>query len=70
MNSHGSAHLIASAITRSYSPGVISGALLWLPLGTVTLVRAFRAFPRGVWWGGIVLGLALHGLVTGLALIG
>lgn len=67
---NGSAHLIASAVTRSYSPGVISGTVLWLPLGIVTLSRALRTFPRGVWWGGVVLGLALHGLVTGVALIG
>jgi len=67
---NGSAHLVASAVTRTYSPGAISGTVLWIPLGVVTLVRAFRAFPRGMCWGGIALGLALHGVVTGVALIG
>src|ERR671912_2575885 len=27
------AHVGASALTRSYSPGLVSGTLLWLPLG-------------------------------------
>ena len=67
---NGSAHIIASAVTRTYSPGAISGVVLWIPLGIVTLVRAYRAFSRSVWWGGVVLGLALHALVIGLALAG
>lgn len=65
-----SAHLVTTAVTRTYSPGVISGTVLWLPLGIVTLVRAYRGLARGVFWGGVVLGLALHALVTMMALLG
>jgi hypothetical protein len=67
---NGTAHLVASAVTRTYSPGVLSGTALWLPLGLVTLVRGYRAFSRGVFWGGVVLGLALQALVAGIARAG
>src|SRR5262249_48788079 len=67
---NGSAHLVMSAVTRTYSPGALSGTLLWLPLGVVTLVRGYRIFPRGVFWGGIALGLTLHALVIGIARAG
>ena len=67
---NGSAHLIMSIVTRTYSPGVISGTMLWLPLGIVTLQRGYRGFPRGVFWGGVAVGLALHAIVVLIARAG
>jgi hypothetical protein len=67
---NGSGHLVMSGITRTYSPGAVSGTLLWLPLGVVTLVRSYRTVSRGVFWGGVALGLALHALVIGIARAG
>lgn len=61
---NGSAHVIMSIVTRTYSPGAISGATLWLPLGIVTLMRGFHGFHRGVFWGGVALGLAMHATVV------
>src|SRR5215213_5926485 len=37
---NGLVHAGASVLTRSYSPGVISGLLLFIPLGAITLLRA------------------------------
>src|SRR5262249_20448762 len=67
---NGSAHLVMSGVTRTYSPGAVSGTLLWLPLGVVTLVRSYRSVSGGVFWGGVALGVALHALVIGIARAG
>lgn len=61
------AHGIASIVTSSYSPGLISGLSLWLPLGTITLFRFYQKAPRHVFWIGIGVGIFLHALVIGAA---
>lgn len=65
---NGLVHTIGSVITQSYSPGVVSGLCLWLPLGAWTLQRAWRCLPRVTIGVGVFVGFALHGLVTMLAL--
>ena len=37
------AHAVASLVTDTYSPGLISGVLVWLPLGVVRLAAASRS---------------------------
>lgn len=64
---NGLTHLIAGILTMSYSPGVISGAVFWLPLGGYTLYLAYKGlrpaqFVLGI-CGGIVLHLAVCALV-------
>ena len=39
---NGLLHLAGTILTRSYSPGVVSGVLLWVPLGVFSL-RSMRA---------------------------
>jgi len=65
---NGCAHTIASVATVSYSPGLFSGLLLWVPLGTHTLRRAYAGVSKQAYWGAIVWGLVLHLLVTLFAL--
>jgi hypothetical protein len=63
-------HLLAGAATRSYSPGAITGALLWLPLGWLVL-RAGRAeLSRRAFAAGVTAGVAMHGVVALLAFFG
>ncbi|MBC7908972.1 MAG: HXXEE domain-containing protein [Pyrinomonadaceae bacterium] len=64
------AHAVGSAVTRSYSPGLISGLLLWLPLGALTLRRAWILRSRRAFWSGVMVGVLLHGIITVLALSG
>jgi uncharacterized protein with HXXEE motif len=41
-------HLVASALTRTWSPGLATAILLWLPLGAARLPVAIReSSPRG-----------------------
>jgi hypothetical protein len=34
-------HLVGSLATHSYSPGTVSGLLIWLPLGAAILYQGF-----------------------------
>jgi hypothetical protein len=61
---NGIAHVVASVLSASYSPGLVTGLMLWVPLGAVTLVRARDIVGRDVYWLGVAVGLLLHGLVT------
>ncbi len=65
---NGSAHTLGSIITQSYSPGVVSGLCLWIPLGVWTLRRAWRELARTTFYAGVFAGFALHVLVFLLAL--
>jgi len=65
---NGVAHVAASLATLAYSPGVVSGALIWLPLGFVT-VRAGRVgLTRRSFIAGIIVGALMHAVVILLAI--
>jgi hypothetical protein len=60
---NGTAHLVASLLTWSYSPGLVTGTLLWIPLG-LRIIRASRhRWPLAGVTAGILLGAGLHVLV-------
>lgn len=64
---NGLLHLAGSVMTASYSPGLITGVVLYLPLGQLLLVRAahqveFTRFTRGV-----LAGIGVHTAVTVVA---
>ena len=61
---NGWAHVIMSTITRSYSPGVVTGLLLWIPLGTATLAGSYRHISHRLFWIGVAMGIFLHLIVT------
>ena len=61
-------HLTFSILTRSYSPGVVSGLLFWVPLGAYTVRREWRELPRSNFVVGIAIALGLHALVSFSAL--
>ncbi|MCA1613633.1 MAG: HXXEE domain-containing protein [Acidobacteria bacterium] len=64
------AHVAASLATLSYSPGVLSGALLWLPLGFVTVRAGRGALKRRPFAAGVLVGALMHAAVTLLAVFG
>jgi hypothetical protein len=57
-------HLIGSVATRSYSPGLASGLLLWLPLGIATLLQAHRALAPSEMWAGLTAGISVQVFVV------
>ena len=63
-------HFAASLYTLSYSPGLLSGLLLWLPLGALTLMRFSKTLTRRGRRAGLVVGVLMHAVVLLLTLIG
>jgi hypothetical protein len=63
-------HLAASLYTVSYSPGLASGLLLWLPLGAWTLLYLKPTLTRRGRRAGLVVGVSIHCVVLLLTLFG
>lgn len=61
-------HVIGSCVTMSYSPGAVSGVLLWMPLGVYTIRRAWHSLPRERFWFGLSTGIVMHAMVSLVAL--
>lgn len=64
---NGLVHAGASLVTKSYSPGLISGLLLFVPLGAMTLMRGHHLVNRRTFHAGIIVGVLMHGVVVLLA---
>jgi hypothetical protein len=56
-------HAAGTAFTQSYSPGLISAVVLYVPLGSLTMIRALDQAPRAQLARGIQIGLVIHALV-------
>jgi hypothetical protein len=63
-------HLGASFYTHSYSPGLISGLLLWPPLGALTFLRFGKTLNRRGRLAALLVGLSIHCIVLALTLLG
>jgi hypothetical protein len=61
------AHAAGAALTGSYSPGLITAVVLYVPLGSLALIRALDQAPRPQVTRGIVAGLLIHAAVFLLA---
>jgi len=66
---NGVVHLLASAAFGTYSPGTITGALLYLPLGGFALVSMSRLLPSPVFSRAVFAGIAAHALVSFVAFL-
>ena len=63
-------HVVASVLTWTYSPGLVSGVLIWVPLGTVRLRSARRtSTPRG-YVAGVYLGLSVVLITMAVVAVG
>jgi hypothetical protein len=63
------AHLIGTLVTAHYSPGLISGIVLYVPLGSLTLLRAAHQARADVVRRGILAGVAIHAAVFIIAFV-
>jgi hypothetical protein len=53
------AHVLASLVTWTYSPGLITGILVWTPLGIARVRRALQASTQKARTAGTYLGVAV-----------
>ncbi|MDQ1611234.1 MAG: hypothetical protein QOG00_1165 [Pyrinomonadaceae bacterium] len=63
-------HLAASLYTVTYSPGLVSGLLLWLPLGAHALLCYRKTLGRRSRRAGLLVGLLMHCVVLALTAFG
>lgn len=61
---NGLAHTAGSIVTVTYSPGLVSGLLLWVPLGSIIFIRAWRSIPHSQFWLGVIVGVLLHAMIS------
>lgn len=64
---NGALHILGSVATTAYSPGTVSGGLVYLPLGLVTLLRGKRAVAPGAFLAALLVGVVLHAVVAVVA---
>ena len=64
---NGVAHLLGSLATAAYSPGLFTGIVLYLPLASLLLLRAWPQAEGDQFGKGVVAGIALHTLVVVIA---
>jgi hypothetical protein len=65
---NGSLHTVSTIVTQSYSPGLVSGLLVWIPLGVFALQRARRELTQAELSLGVALGVLIHAMVILVAL--
>lgn len=61
-------HASGSILTRSYSPGLVSSGLFWLPLGLFTLLHEWRHAARSTFLKGLIGVGVFHALLLVAAL--
>jgi hypothetical protein len=61
---NGTLHVLGSVGTASYSPGVITGLALYVPLGLIVLRRGRTQLSAVAFRVAVLLGVAIHGLVA------
>lgn len=60
-------HAVGSLLTQSYSPGLISAVVLYVPLGSLTIIRAVDQAPARTLRQGVFIGVILHAIVFAVA---
>jgi hypothetical protein len=60
---NGVAHVLGSLVTGRYSPGLITGVVLYVPLAQLALMRAWQQADREMFVRGVVTGAGIHVLV-------
>jgi hypothetical protein len=64
---NGVLHLATTILTRTYSPGVVSGVVLWIPLGLYYVMQGNAILPGRELWTALSAGVAIQAVVSMLA---
>jgi hypothetical protein len=63
-------HALGTLATGRYSPGLVTGLLLYLPVGLVALGYGRRALPPAHFQRAVVAGVLVHAAVVAVAFFG
>jgi uncharacterized protein with HXXEE motif len=61
---NGLVHIVQSVINRGYDAGVISGSVIFIPLGLATLIRLRKSMRPRRYMVGVFLGITLQTIAT------
>ena len=67
---NGLSHLVTSSYYRQYGPGLISGVLIWIPLGLATLIRFKNDMRAGRYWLCFAIGVGINVAISLITLQG
>jgi hypothetical protein len=65
---NGLSHITNSVVIAGYDRGLITGIVFLIPLGLMTLIRAWNGMRRLRYFAAVVMGLAVHGVISIIAL--
>lgn len=57
---NGLLHVAQGIVLRRYNPGLVSAAMLFLPLGVMTLTAAWPLASATIFWSSFAIALAVH----------
>ena len=61
---NGMSHLGTSFFYREYGPGLVTGVLIWIPLGLATLVRFRPNMNARRYWLYVAIGVAINAAIA------
>ncbi len=64
-----SLHVLGALATASYSPGLVTGLLLYLPFGGRAVADGLERLPHQTFVAAIVLAVAIHAIVAFIAFV-
>jgi Protein of unknown function with HXXEE motif len=67
---NGMSHLGTSLYYRGYGPGLVSGVLIWIPLGVAVLIRFRSSMQPHRYWLYVLLGIGINLVIALLTLNG
>jgi hypothetical protein len=67
---NGLSHGVTSLVYRAYGPGLVSGVLIWIPLGIATLVRFKNNMSARRYWLAVAIGVGINLVVAVLTMRG
>jgi uncharacterized membrane protein HdeD (DUF308 family) len=67
---NGLSHVVSSVATARYNPGLVTGMLLWIPLGAITLVQLRDRMSVARFLTAVAIGVSIQAVVSLLSLRG
>jgi uncharacterized membrane protein HdeD (DUF308 family) len=67
---NGLSHAVSSLLKTSYNPGLVSGVLIWIPLGLITLVQLKDRMSAARFLTAVAIGVSIQAIVSLLSLTG